>query len=488
MRSRLNTVFAIGGIAVAAIASVVALSGDRIAAAPSGGYDDDLRAQLLAMPLSPNLGGDGSVASYGPGAFRSINTNARNEFVAPFLFGQRLFDVVWEPTPGLQPTLEGLGPLFNRTACRECHEGNGRGQPPEYVGAETKSILVRISVEGADVHNGPKHVPNYGDQIQDRAVDGVAPEAKVVINYEEIPGKFADGTPYSLRKPTVSLENLAYGELPPDTMMSARVSAPIIGLGLLQAVPVETLRALADPDDENGDGISGRVNMVWDAEAKKMAPGRFGWKANVPTVRHQSAGAALGDMGLTSPVFTENLCEAVQKDCQAAARKAAAMGVQPEIIENLFDSLALYIQLLAVPKQRNATDPAVQRGETWFRSIGCSGCHMPTLITGEGVMDALAEQQIHPFTDLLLHDMGEGLSDYRPDFEASGYEWRTQPLWGIGHTHDVSHFNLYLHDGRARSLSEAVLWHGGEAEGPREAFRNLPAEQRNDMLAFLGSL
>ncbi len=246
MRSRLSAVFAIGGIVVTAIASVVALSGDRIAAAPSGGYDDDLRAQLLAMPLSPNLGGDGSVASYGPGAFRSINTNARNEFMAPFLFGQRLFDVVWEPTPGLQPTLEGLGPLFNRTACRECHEGNGRGQPPEYVGAETKSILVRISIEGSDAHGGPKHVPNYGDQIQDRAVDGVAPEAKVIINYEEIPGKFADGTPYSLRKPTVSLENPAYGDLPPDTMMSARVSAPIIGLGLLQAVPVETLRALAD--------------------------------------------------------------------------------------------------------------------------------------------------------------------------------------------------------------------------------------------------
>ena len=488
MKSRMKILCGIGGIAVAAFASVMTLSGDRIAASPAGGYDGDLRAQLLAVPLSPNLGGDGSVDSYGPGAFFSINTKAQNEFLAPFLVGQRLFGVVWEPTPGLQPTLEGLGPLFNRTACRECHEGNGRGQPPEYVGAETKSILVRISVEGADAHGGPKHVPNYGDQIQDRAVDGVAPEAKVIINYEEIPGKFADGTPYSLRQPTVSLENPAYGELPPDTMMSARVSSPVIGLGLLQAVPESTLRALADPDDENGDGISGRVNMVWDAEAKKMAPGRFGWKSNVPTVRHQAAGAALGDMGITSPVFTENLCEAVQKDCQAAARKAADMGVQPEFIENLFDSIALYIQLLAVPKQRNATDSAVQRGETWFRSIGCSGCHMPTLITAEDAMDPLAGQQIHPFTDLLLHDLGEGLSDYRPDFDATGYEWRTQPLWGIGHTHDVSHFDLYLHDGRARSLSEAILWHGGEAEGPREAFRNLPAEQRSELLAFLGSL
>ena len=488
MRSRMNAICCIGGMAAAAFAFVMTLGGDRIAAAQGGGHEVDLRAQLLAVPLNPNLGGDGSVDAFGPRAFRSISANARNQLLTPFLFGQRLFDVTWEPTPGFQPTLEGLGPLFNQFACRECHEGNGRGHAPKEVGGSAKSMLVRLSVAGSSAHGGPKHVPNYGNQLQDRAVDGVAPEGQIVITYEEIPGKFGDGTPYSLRRPTVSLVNLAYGELPPDTMTSARVAAPIFGLGLLEAVPEDTLRALADPDDDNGDGISGRVNVVWDAEAQQMAPGRFGWKANVPSLRHQNAAAALGDMGLTSPIFAENLCEAVQTDCQVKARREVNIGVQPEILESFFDSLGLYMKLLAVPKQRNAQDAAVQRGETWFRSIGCSGCHMPTLITGDAAMDELAQQEIHPFTDLLLHDMGEGLADNRPDFEASGREWRTAPLWSIGLTEDVSRFTLFLHDGRARSLSEAILWHGGEADGPREAFRNLPEAQRSDMLAFLGSL
>ncbi len=477
----------IGGVALAAFAFVT-LGGDRIAAAQSDDYDDDLRTQLLAVPLNPNLGGDGSVDAFGDRAYRSISANARNQLLTPFLFGQRLFDVVWEPTPGFNPTLEGVGPMFNQKACRECHEGNGRGHPPEYVGASAKSFLVRMSVPGSGAHGGPKHVPNYGDQLQDRAVDGVAPEGQVAITYEEIPGKFADGTTYSLRKPTVGFQNLAYGKLPPDTMTSARVATPVIGLGLLEAVPADTLRALADPDDKNGDGISGRVNVVWDAEAQQMALGRFGWKANAPTLRTQGAGAALGDMGLTSPILTEDLCEDVQKDCQVALRKAANMGVQPEIIDSFFNPLGLYMKLLAVPKQRDSQNAAVQRGETWFRSVGCSGCHMPTLITGDAAINALAQQEIHPFTDLLLHDMGEGLADNRPDYEASGREWRTPPRWGIGLTEDVSRFTLFLHDGRARSLTEAILWHGGEADGPREAFRNMPEAQRSEVLAFLGSL
>lgn len=294
MQSRMHVMCCIGGVALAAFAFVT-LGGDRIAAAQSDG-DDDLRAQLLAVPLNPNLGGDGSVDAFGDRAYRSISANARNQLLTPFLFGQRLFDVVWEPTPGFNPTLEGVGPMFNQKACRECHEGNGRGQPPEYVGASAKSFLVRMSVPGSGAHGGPKHVPNYGDQLQDRAVDGVAPEGQVAITYEEVPGKFADGTTYSLRKPTVGFQNLAYGKLPPDTMTSARVATPVIGLGLLEAVPADTLRALADPDDKNGDGISGRVNVVWDAEAQQMALGRFGWKANAPTLRTQGAGAALGDM------------------------------------------------------------------------------------------------------------------------------------------------------------------------------------------------
>jgi CxxC motif-containing protein (DUF1111 family) len=438
--------------------------------------------------MSSSLGGDTTVDTTGPRAFRSIAANADNTLLAPFLFGQRIFDVVWDHQPVISPVLDGMGPMFNRTACRECHEGNGRGFPPENVGDPMKSMLVRLSIPGDGPHGGPNPVPHYGDQLQDRAVEGVAAEGQAIITYEEIQGEFGDGTSFSLRKPTVKIVNTGYGNLPADTLMSARVATPVIGLGLLQAVPVETMEALADPDDENGDGISGRINMAWDAASLQMAPGRFGWKANVPSVRHQTAGAALGDMGLTSAVFIENLCEPVQEDCLTMAEKISATADAPEIHAELLTAMEMYMLLLAVPAQRNADSPAVQAGEALFRGIGCSSCHMPTLITGEGDLPPNSNQVIHPFTDLLVHDMGEGLADNRPDYGASGQEWRTQPLWGIGLTYDVGHANNHLHDGRARSLTEAILWHGGEAEGPREVFRNLAEEQRNELLEFLGSL
>ena len=487
-RTRMNLIRGIGATVVLAIAAVLTLGGERLLAAPEESANDTLRGQLLSVPLTPNLGGDTTVDTTGPRAFRSIAANADNALLQQFLFGQRIFDVVWDHEPIISPILDGLGPMFNRRSCRECHEGNGRGRPPEYVGQRMKSMLVRISIPGAGPHGGPNPVPNYGDQLQDRAVAGVPPEAEAIINYEEIAGEFGDGTPYSLRKPSVSFVNAAYGDLPSDMLTSPRVAAPVIGLGLLQTVPEETMRALADPDDKNGDGISGKVNMAWDADAQQMAPGRFGWKANVPSLRHQSAGAALGDMGLTSPIFTEDLCEEAQTECRAMAEKVAATANAPEILEELFTPVEIYMLLLAVPRQRNADDPVVQRGEALFRGAGCAGCHMPTLVTGQGPLTAISNQEIHPFTDLLVHDMGEGLADNRPDFEATGREWRTQPLWGIGLTEDVGFFNYHLHDGRARSLAEAILWHGGEAEGPREVFRNLDKTQRSELLAFLGSL
>jgi CxxC motif-containing protein (DUF1111 family) len=467
---------------------VLALTGQTLDAAVDDAATGDLRAEMLARPLTPNLGGDGTVDTSGPRAFRSIVANADNSLVQPFLFGQRIFDVVWDHEPVINPTIDGLGPMFNRTACRECHEGNGRGHPPEYVGQPMKSMLIRLSVPGEDQHGGPKPVPNYGDQLQDRAVKGVQPEGRAIIEYEEIPGTFGDGTPYSPRKPTLKFVDTAYGDLPSDMLASPRVAQPVIGLGYLQAIPDETLRALEDPDDANGDGISGRVNMAWDAVTQTMMPGRFGWKANVPSLRHQSAGAALGDMGLTSPVFPAELCEAGQADCIAEASRIAETGDSPDFLEEMLTPTEWYMYLIAVPRQRSPEEPAVQRGEQLFRGAGCVGCHMPTLETGVGKFPSLSNQQIHPFTDLLVHDMGEGLADGRPDFGASGREWRTAPLWGIGLTYDVGAEETYLHDGRARSIPEAVLWHGGEAEGPREVFRNMSKDERDDLLAFLGSI
>ena len=472
-------------ILVAAVATQLFMS--SLVSAAVIDPDKDLREQLLAIPLSPNLGGDTTVDTVGPRAFRSIAPNAANKWVFEFLFGQRMFDVVWDHDI-ISPALDGLGPTFNRTACRECHEGNGRGHAPETVGAPMKSILVRLSVPGQDQHGGPMPVPNYGDQLQDRAVPGVAPEGQAIMEWEEIEGKYGDGTPYSLRKPTIKFVNLAYGELPDDVMTSARVAQPVIGMGLLQSIPEKSLYALADPDDANGDGISGRVNVAWDMIDEEMQPGRFGWKANVPTMRQQSAGAALGDMGMTTELFQDNLCEPAQEDCIAMADKMAAKVGTPEIVPEMFDAIVMYLMQVGIPMQRNADDPQVQRGEQLFRGIGCVGCHMPTQVAGDRTLPALQGQVFHPFTDLLVHDMGEGLADGRPDFEASGSEWRTAPLWGIGLVHDVGGFNYYLHDGRARNLPEAILWHGGEAENPREVFRNLAKDQREDLLAFLSSL
>jgi CxxC motif-containing protein (DUF1111 family) len=448
----------------------------------------DLRTQLLAAEFAGASGGDTTVDTEGPRAFRSIAPNADNKYVAPFLFGQRIFDIVWEYKPGLQPTTDGLGPMYNRAACRECHDRNGRGGLPAETGERRKAILVRISIPGEGPHGGPNPVPGYGDQLQERAIPGVPPEGQSVFRYEEIPGSFADGTPFSLRKPIVEFANLAYGDLPADVLASPRVAPPVIGLGLLEAIPEANLQALADPDDSNADGVSGRVNMVWDANTEQLVPGRFGWKANVPTVRQQNAGAALGDMGITSSVNPQNLCEAVQKECIAMAESTLESAGSPELAEEILDALEVYALLVSPPRQRNIDDPAVQRGEQLFRGIGCSGCHMPTQVTGDSEISALAKQVFHPFSDLLVHDMGDGLADNRPDYAASGREWRTQPLWGIGLTKDVITFESFLHDGRARTISEAILWHGGEAAGPRETFRHLGKEQRDNLLAFLNSL
>ena len=348
-----------------------------------------------------------------------------------------------------------------------------------------QAMLIRLSIPGEGPNGGPNPVPNYGGQLQDRAIAGVKPEGYALITYEEIPGEFADGTPFALRKPTVQIKDTAYGDLPADTLMSARVAPPVIGLGLLAAVTVDTLEALADPDDADGDGISGRMNWSFDAAAPpgKMSTGRFGWKATAPSTVHQNAGAALGDMGLTSKVFEQSSCQPVQKDCL----KIAANADEPEVHPQIFAAINMWVNLVAVPMQRNADDPAVRRGETLFRDTGCVACHMPTLVTGIH-LPPLMDQVIHPFTDLLLHDMGEELGDNRPDFSASGREWRTQPLWGIGLTNDVGSHENYLHDGRARNLTEAIIWHGGEAQEHSEAFLNMSKDQRYDLLTFLSSL
>ncbi len=441
-------------------------------------------ATVAAAPLTPDLGGATTVAITGERAFRSIAANAEGMSQARFTFGQQLFNTFWEPAPGSQPTTDGLGPVFNRAACSDCHSNNGRGRPPA-AGGEMESMLVRLSLAGTGTHGEPVGVPGYGDQLQDRAVETIPPEGKAVLSWTEVPGTYADGTAYSLRQPVLRFDELAFGALPDHTLTSARIASPLIGLGLLEAVPEATLNDLADPDDADKDGISGRMNKVWDAELQQTRTGRFGWKANQPSLRQQNAGAAIGDMGLTSPVFAAENCAPGQDKC---AQLAAAVGHSPEIVPSFFVPLTRYTQLVAVPRQRNPDDSDVKAGAIVFTGIGCSGCHTLALQTGAHELAELTDQTIHPFTDLLLHDMGPGLADGRPDFLADGQEWRTAPLWGIGLTRQVASFEFYLHDGRARNLAEAILWHGGEAAPASQRFRALAKEQRAQLITFLESI
>ncbi|PWC78848.1 di-heme oxidoredictase family protein [Azospirillum sp. TSH64] len=412
---------------------------------------------------------------------------------AAFHAGRSLFQQVWTVGPSeVRPDLDGLGPLFNRQSCIACHAKNGRGEPPEGESDSMRSTLVRLSVPGGGAGDkaggAPRPHPVYGDQFNPDGIPGVPGEGRATLVWSERIDRLADGTPVALRRPDLRLSTLGYGPLGPEVMTSVRMAPPIVGLGLLEAVPEADLLALADPDDRDGDGVRGRVNLVWDAARGAFSVGRFGLKANQPSLRQQNAGAFDGDLGLTSTLFAHHGCTAAQTACRAAAGEDTGR-VEPELSDEQLDLVTLYTRALAVPARRNADDPLVRVGEGLFAAIGCAACHTPTLRTGPSpALPELAGRTIHPYTDLLLHDMGEGLADGRPDFQATGRQWRTPPLWGLGLTAVVTDHPTYLHDGRARTPLEAILWHGGEAEPAREAVRRMPSLNRKALLVFLDSL
>jgi CxxC motif-containing protein (DUF1111 family) len=263
--------------------------------------------------------------------------------------------------------------------------------------------------------------------------------------------------------------------------LSPRVAPPVFGRGLLEAVPDDVLLALADPNDGDGDGISGKANLVWDAVRQAVAVGRFGLKAGNSTLLQQTAGAYVQDMGVTNSVFSE--------ESSAGQPQADGLDDEPELPDTQLDAATFYVQTLAVPARRDIDDPHVLRGKELFLEAGCASCHVPRLETRDHTgIAAVSHQVIWPYTDLLLHDMGEGLADGRREFEASGREWRTPPLWGIGLSTVVNGHSLLLHDGRARGFFEAILWHGGEAEAAREAVRAMDATDRAALVRFLESL
>ena len=416
-----------------------------------------------------------------------------------FRVGNGIFRKLWVSSPASTQASDGLGPLFNARSCQRCHLKDGRGHPPE-AGETAISMFLRLSIPPQNeaqrqlLETGQVGVipdPVYGGQLQNFAVPGHLAEGQMTITYEEVPVELNGGETVSLRKPVYGIADLGYGPTHPELMVSPRVANQVIGLGLLEAIHEGDILAQADPDDANGDGISGRPNWVRDDVTGELVLGRFGWKAGNPNVRQQSAHAFTGDIGISTSLtpYHAGECTEAQTACHAAPTGVQVALGDVEAPETVLDLVTFYAETLAPPARRDLEEPEVLRGKGLFHASGCAACHTPKYVTRRGApIEATSFQLIWPYTDLLLHDMGEGLADGRPEWQANGREWRTAPLWGIGLTETVNGHTFFLHDGRARNLLEAILWHGGEAQAARDAVVAMTPEERDDLLAFIGSL
>jgi CxxC motif-containing protein (DUF1111 family) len=414
--------------------------------------------------------------------------------------GRALVRQTWVISPSVDPHIAGLGPTYNQPACTSCHARMGAGGAPDRPEAPFRSLLVRLSVPGRDAHGGPVPEPRYGDQLNELGVPGVPGEGEAFLQWQAHSVILGDGTTIELRAPVLAFRGLTQGPMAAGVMTSVRVAPALLGMGWLDAVPDAALRALASAQaqaaqrgargeaGEAGAAVllpHGRVNEVWNVAAGAVTVGHFGWKANQPDLQQQIAGALAGDMGLTNALFPQPNCPPVQ---QACARWSADR--HPEVSGPDLAAMTFYTAMLALPARRGATSPQVLAGERLFAQAGCAVCHAPRLpVAVKPPFDTVLKgSEIHPYTDLLLHDMGEALADGRPDYQAGPQDWRTPPLWGMGLRQVVNPQAGWLHDGRARSPLEAILWHGGEATTTRETVRRWSASDRDALLAFLASL
>lgn len=450
-------------------------------------------------------------------AFSEASANLLNfgaDQLQQFELGDAVFTRAWveAPTPvndGRQHR-DGVGPLFNTGSCQDCHIKDSRGHAPNTDGVfeNAPSMLIRVSIPYSDPRataaqknafdNGEAPViphPIYGGQYQDRSVSDFHSgngEGSIKVTWQNNEFSYADGAVVALRKPIFELVDLEFGELANTSNgegfeISPRISPQMIGLGLLEAIKAEDILAQQDVNDSNSDGISGKANY------NNGDLGRFGWKAGNPTLRKQGLGAFAGDIGVTSADANNTDCTSEQGLCQNLENNGSDTGSNNggfELRPQDADTLIFYTQHLAVPSRPNADDKNILAGKKLFHEVGCQTCHTPSFETGDHASAALSGQKIWPYTDLLLHDLGEGLADNRPEFKANGQEWRTAPLWGIGLTAQiVGDANAqFLHDGRARTIEEAILWHGGEAKNSKENFTNLNKENRQLLLNFVGDL
>ncbi|MDI3324215.1 di-heme oxidoredictase family protein [Pontibacterium granulatum] len=469
---------------------------------------------VFAQPAAPEFTQSEAGERYAGGRGTHLKRVDKRAFMHPtsnlpfkqqldFRVGQGIFKKLWVTAPTATTASDGLGPLYNARACRQCHIGNGRGHPPKtnWPDDNAVSMFLRLSIPPqneeqkrllAERKIGVIPEPIYGGQLQDFAVPGLPGEGRMTISYRETPVTLADGTTVSLRKPTYSITEPAYGPLHPQLMISPRVAPPMIGLGLLEAIDSKAILAREDRDDRNNDGISGRANRVWNGDKQQVDIGRYGWKAGHATLNQQNNSALNGDIGISNPAFQNPYgdCTEQQSDCLQMPNGNTDRHDNLEASRQMTDAMLLYTRNLAVPARRNVDDPQVLAGKKVFYDSGCESCHRAKFVIADDPSEPQnrAPQLIWPYSDLLLHDMGEGLADGRPEYAANGHEWRTPPLWGIGLTETVSGHTYFLHDGRARNLLEAILWHGGEAQTARNAVVQLPTAQRNNLIRFLESL
>ncbi|MGH1330647.1 MAG: di-heme oxidoredictase family protein [Paracoccaceae bacterium] len=435
-------------------------------------------------------------------AFSQASDNISFERELDFKVGNGLFRKLWVSAPASTIASDGLGPLYNARGCQNCHLKDGRGHTPQSPEDNAISMFLRISIpapqglfdaQTAQIQDYIATLPDptYGGQLQEFASHGLAAEYRLGITYSPVEIALNGGEVITLRAPQYQARDLGFGPLHPQAMLSPRITPQMIGLGLLEAIPAGDILAGADPQDADGDGISGRANIVPSVEFGRPMLGRFGLKAGAPSIKEQTAAAFAGDIGISSPLAPAPWgdCTPAQSACRRAPHGEDSAQDGFEISGEGLDLVTFYSRNLAVPARRDIEDPQVLRGKEIFYQSGCIACHTPKFVTHR--LDDQPEQSfqlIWPYSDMLLHDMGDGLADNRPEARATGNEWRTAPLWGIGLTEQVSGHSNFLHDGRARTLLEAVLWHGGEAQTARDAIVASPPADRAALIRFLESL
>jgi CxxC motif-containing protein (DUF1111 family) len=423
-------------------------------------------------------GGDLSHSDFSKNAFSHPGPNVKGETKLKFGVGNSFFKTGWPEAPSTLTERDGLGPTYNAISCASCHLLDGRGVGYENYSqgqAFPVSVSLLFRLSNADM---------YGGQLNPLGIQGVPGEAKAQVLLKFIDGQYPDGNPYRLRKPQFEWTQFAYGPFPANVQISPRVAPQMIGLGLIEAIHEKDILQNEDESDMNSDGISGRANWVQNVETGLLSLGRFGWKASQPTLEQQNAAAFLGDLGMTTSLFPNENCPPAQILCLQAPT-----GGTPEINQNILQKLTIYTQTLGVPQRRNSQDPKILAGQKIFSELHCNRCHWPSFTTrSDHEISFLNDQNIFPYSDFLLHDMGEDLADNRPDGLASGFEWRTPPLWGIGLIPTVNGHQNLLHDARARNVEEAILWHGGEAETSKQEFKKRNKDEREALIVFVNSL